>query len=97
MSEQSARKRVIDLLKLQRAESNYVNAIHYRDSQESEYKGAVAARNNGTDYYEDHDDFMNDLARRLVAWQHWQDKMEQVKAEIFRLSLATGKKSEYLG
>lgn len=83
--------------KLARAECGYVNAMHFRDSQESEYKGAVAARSNGTDYYEDHDDFVKDLARRITAWQHWQDKMEQLQAEIFRLCLATGKKSTYLG
>ncbi len=84
-------------LKLTQAECSYVNAMHYRDAQESEYKGAVAARSNGTDYYEDHTDFVNDLARRIEAWQHWQDKMEKVKAEIFRLCIATGKRSEYLG
>ena len=84
-------------LKLTQAECGYVNAMHFRDSQESEVRGAVSARSNGTDYYEDNDDFMNDVARRMKAWQHWQDKMETIKAEIFRLCIATGKRSEYLG
>ena len=84
-------------MKLTQAECSYNNARHYRNSQESELRGAIAARSNGTDYYADNDDFMIDVRRRIKSWEHWQNKMESIKAEIFRLCIATGKRSEYLG
>ncbi len=83
-------------MKLIQAECSYNNARHYRDSQESELRGATASRENGTDYYADNDDFLIDIRRRIKAWEHWNDRMEKVKAEIFRLCLVTGKRSEYL-
>lgn len=92
----SVKKEITNILKLTQAECSYNNARQYRDSQESELRGAVASRANGTDYYADNDDYMIDVRRRVEAWEHWQAKMEKIKAEIFKLCLATGKRSEYL-
>ena len=81
---------IVERATLELLKSKIQDAEHYRDSQESELRGAVSARSNGTDYYEDNDDFMNDVARRLEAWGHWNDKIEAFEAEIFKHKLKYG-------
>lgn len=85
---------IVERVTLVLLRSKIQDAEHYRDSQESELRGAFAARRNGTDYYADDDDFMIDVRRRIEAWEHWNDQIEAFEAEIFKHKLKYGNEND---